>query len=302
MQPDQNYEKIMFLQNLLDEFKFEFKETIDSVLISGIQSAKNYESFIRRLTYVITNVHEIDEDKFIKQKQFFISCTRQEPSIETNTVIVQLNVIGDEKNAKIEHRASRFGFVAHKQAQKLVVGEDDKGIILDKMNIPHSYNYNASSANPIVVLIVALCVCGMSFFLIFGAIRLNNTLFGNKRRPLSNEENPNMDGMEWDDSGLNITENPLDKLEAKKDSMVNLDIIQNEYDDDEEYTSNEEDDEEYDQYEDQYSSEEENNILERGGLEWDDTSIGIKMNKKIQLQSELAQNDNDFDSSINKFV
>jgi len=28
------------------------------------------------------------------------------------------------------------------------------------------------------------------------------------------EDSPNMDEMMWDDSGLNITENPLDKLEV----------------------------------------------------------------------------------------
>ena len=35
MAPTQNNEKIMFLQNLLDQFGFEFKETSDSVLITG---------------------------------------------------------------------------------------------------------------------------------------------------------------------------------------------------------------------------------------------------------------------------
>lgn len=30
-----NFEKVMFLQNLLDEYKFDFKETLDDVVISG---------------------------------------------------------------------------------------------------------------------------------------------------------------------------------------------------------------------------------------------------------------------------
>ena len=80
----------MFLQNLLDEFKFEFKETLDTVLIRGVQTVKNYESFIRRLTYVVTNLKDIPEEKFIKDKQFFVSCVRNEPSIETNTVVIQV--------------------------------------------------------------------------------------------------------------------------------------------------------------------------------------------------------------------
>ena len=66
-----------------------------------------------------------------------------------------------------------------------------------------------------MVALIAMCVCGMGFFVVFGAIRLYTNSFLNRRRkPLPNEENPQMDGMEWDDSGLNITENPLDKLEV----------------------------------------------------------------------------------------
>lgn len=71
-----------------------------------------------------------------------------------------------------------------------------------------------------MVVLIAMCICGMGFFIIFGAIRMNSA-FGRKRKLLPNEENPNMDGMEWDDSGLNITENPLDKLEVINNLKLN---------------------------------------------------------------------------------
>lgn len=297
MTPTENYEKVMFLQNLLDEYKFEFKETSDSVVISGVQKAENYQSFIRRLTYVITNVKDIDDTRFIQEKQFYVSCVRNNPNIETNTIIVQLNIIQNENKLEKKMGNHRLSFVAHKQAQRLVVSENDDSIFLDKMHIPHSYKLKSTAhTSPMLVLLVAMCVCGMGFFLVFGAIRINSSFFGNKRSKVPNEENPNMEcGMEWDDSGLNITENPLDKLESKKDSMANLDdeIIQNDCEYDEEYTSNEDDDDEYDQYEDQYTSEEENGgpgLTDRAGLEWDDASIGIKMNKKNHQNSDLDSN------------
>ena len=54
-----------------------------------------------------------------------------------------------------------------------------------------------------------------------GAIRLTSVFSGNNRKLLvANDENNHgnggmgMDGMEWDDSGLNITENPLEKIEV----------------------------------------------------------------------------------------
>jgi hypothetical protein len=53
----------------------------------------------------------------------------------------------------------------------------------------------------------------VGFFLVFGAIRMyTSSIFGQKRKPIGSEENP--DNLEWDDSGLNITENPLDALEV----------------------------------------------------------------------------------------
>lgn len=155
-----------------------------------------------------------------------------------------------------------------------------------------------------MILLIAMCVCGLGFFLIFGAIRINRTFSERKRKALPNEENPNMDGMEWDDSGLNITENPLEKLQAKKEYRLNLDQnVQNEFEDDDEYTSNEDDEEEYDQYEDQYTSEEEPST-EKNGLEWDDTSLEIKMNRDKELQKQLSLNNssNNVESNLNKFV
>ena len=62
-----------------------------------------------------------------------------------------------------------------------------------------------------------MCAFGMGFLLVFGAIRLHSIwVFGssnaNKKKNLINEENPQQ--LEWDDSGLNIIENPLETFEV----------------------------------------------------------------------------------------
>ena len=70
-----------------------------------------------------------------------------------------------------------------------------------------------------MIALIVMCACGMGFLLVFGAIRLhslgvfggNNSADLNKKKNLINEENPQM---EWDDSGLNIIENPLETFEV----------------------------------------------------------------------------------------
>ncbi len=67
-----------------------FNNLLNSFWIKGVSKAKNYESFIRRLTYVTMNSHNIENSKFLKSKQFFVSCIRNDPIIETNTIIIQV--------------------------------------------------------------------------------------------------------------------------------------------------------------------------------------------------------------------
>lgn len=134
MEPTLNNEKVMFLQNLLDEFSFKFEETINTVLISGVQSMENYETFIRRLTYVIINVNRVEASKLalIKNKKFSISCTRADTNAETNSVLVQVNLTKNEPENAATDAKNVPGLVAHKQLQKYVVSENDEDIVQKK--------------------------------------------------------------------------------------------------------------------------------------------------------------------------
>ena len=152
-----NSEKVMFLQNLLDDFGFKFEETVSSVVISGLQSVENYQTFIRRLTYIITNINEVNKEnlELIKNKKFFISCFRSEPNIETNTVLIQLNltrsidiVVSSESDTlPVFSTQSEDGFVANKQAQRLVVPERDNDILRTKIEDFTSQNKKTATSN-----------------------------------------------------------------------------------------------------------------------------------------------------------
>jgi hypothetical protein len=133
MTPSVNSEKIMFLQNLLDEFAFKFEETQSQVTVSGESSVENYETFLRRLNYVIENIADVPEEKLqlIQTKKFFVSCVRADNRAETNTILVQVNLSkraggGDER---VLASASDPSHAALKQMQKYVVAENDDDVI-----------------------------------------------------------------------------------------------------------------------------------------------------------------------------
>lgn len=75
MTPKQNNEKVMFLQNLLDEYGLKFEETLNTVLISGEQSVENYEAFLRRLTYVVLGIVDVADPgqlQLVRAKKFYL--------------------------------------------------------------------------------------------------------------------------------------------------------------------------------------------------------------------------------------
>jgi hypothetical protein len=202
--PNENNEKLMFLQNLLDEFNFKFEETLDQVTISGVQTTDNYERFIRRLSYVITNIPE-NHETFKLNKRFYLSCVRHEPNIETNEILVRLNITGEQKT----------DYVARKQLNQFFAPDADDDVLKQRSPVS-SRSSAASSMTPAVIGLIAMVVCAFGFIVLFVTVRLNKAgFFGNngRRRQVPNEENPEQ--MEWDDSSLNITENPLDTFSVR---------------------------------------------------------------------------------------
>ena len=88
-----NIEKLTFNQHLFDSLGFRFDQKLTLVSISGTQSVEYYQTIIRSLTYSITNyTNDSEKLKLVLNKKFFITCLRSESNIETNTVLIQLNL------------------------------------------------------------------------------------------------------------------------------------------------------------------------------------------------------------------
>ncbi len=97
-------------------------------------------------------------------------------------------------------------FIAHKQLNRFVVSEDEDDILSKRID---QSSTGRQFTKPFMIALVAMSVCSVGFLLIFAALKLRASR--NRRRPGTNEENPQM---EWDDSGLNIIENPLENVQV----------------------------------------------------------------------------------------
>lgn len=284
--PSLNNEKVMFLQNLLDEFGLKFEENLNQVTISGEQTTENYETFIRRLTYVVIYINDVEPEKLklIATKKFLISCVRSESNVETNSILVQLNMTKPEDPKMLVKQVKDPNYVALKQVQKYVI--DDEDIIQQKSDEFNLGGSTADASNPLVIALIVMASCGIGFMLVFGAIRIyTSNMFNNgmKRKQVPNEENP---PLEWDDSGLNITENPLETLESGKCSHdhAHLQFEGDEYSDSEDELEGDDDDyleeeEEEEHLNGQYYPDEDSSSVKIGNrdLEWDDTSLDVKL-------------------------
>ena len=70
--------------SVTDEFKL--SRSGDLVKVEGLNSIKIYESYLKNLIYTVV----VDDKQPGNNKLFYLSCLRNEPAIETNTILIQV--------------------------------------------------------------------------------------------------------------------------------------------------------------------------------------------------------------------
>ena len=78
------------LFSVSDEFKL--SRNGDIIKIEGLNSIKVYENYLKNLLFTVTN-----DEKLISNKLIYLSCLRNEPSIETNTILIQVSHLFTQK-------------------------------------------------------------------------------------------------------------------------------------------------------------------------------------------------------------
>jgi len=232
---DTNTEKLTLPTDLLVEYLLDTKEFNEGFEITGSESYTHYEAVLRETFY-----YNSAADGNFKGRKFTVSCSNMNGKFVSNSFDVELNVMGKEHPAAVLYNDPQY---AH-MASGMQSVEGNAALPLGS-NVATVSGSSSGTVAAVVVVCVALLV-GVIAIAVVRIRRVNNTR--GKATNVHVEDGPEM---EWDNSTLNITVNPLEG-----DQLIQeLKSTTEDCDSEEEMMSSDEEDDHRD-----------------GGLEWDNSS------------------------------
>ncbi|CAH1775011.1 unnamed protein product [Owenia fusiformis] len=225
--------------------------------ISGSDKIYNYEDVLRLVHYA--NI----KPKNYNTKTFSLKCTEQDGRFQSNEFKVKVNIIhqSHEPNAA-EHVKSNS---IHHDVEKKLVPFKNKELNLERAEggTHNAATAAAGGASAGMTVIIVVCVGFLAFMIILGVIRIRAA--HKKTQIVKVEENTEM---EWDNSALTITVNPLEEGEGSSNpyEAEELQLRGDDSDSDDDISS----------YHDELeSSEDESEKIKDRELEWDDSTLSF---------------------------
>ncbi|XP_072442215.1 calsyntenin-1 isoform X1 [Chiloscyllium punctatum] len=236
----------------LQQRGMEMSNSSIGLIITGVNTMANYEEMLHLIRYRNWNSESLFERKFK------IVCSELNGRYASNEFKVEVNVI---------HTANPVEYPNHVLAQpEFVRPVQHASVDLSGHNLanPHSSSVVPSAATVVIVV----CVSFLVFMIILGVFRIRAA----HQRTMRDQENGKENEMDWDDSALTITVNPMETYEDQHSS---------EEEEEEEEEESEEGDEEDDitsaesesSEEEEGQQEDQQNVNRQQQLEWDDSTL-----------------------------
>ncbi|XP_058530833.1 calsyntenin-1 isoform X3 [Ochotona princeps] len=222
------------------------------MVFTGVDTMASYEEVLHLLRY--RNWHT----RSLLERKFKLSCSELNGRYMSNEFQVEVNVI---------HTSSPVEHASHMAAQPQFVHPEHRSFVdLSGHNLasPHPFAVVPSTATVVIVV----CVSFLVFMIILGVFRIRAA----HQRTVRDQDAGKDNEMDWDDSALTITVNPMETYEDQHSS-------------EEEEEEEEEESEDGEEEEDMTSAESESSEEEGGGpgdtqgasrqqqLEWDDSTL-----------------------------
>ncbi|KAM5322710.1 calsyntenin-1 isoform 3-T3 [Glossophaga mutica] len=222
------------------------------VTFTGVDSMASYEEALRLLRY--RNWHS----RSLLDRKFKLICSELNGRYVSNEFQVEVNVI---------HTANPVEHASHMAAQPQFVHPEHRSFVdLSGHNLanPHPFAVVPSTATVVIVV----CVSFLVFMIILGVFRIRAA----HQRAVRDQDAGKENEMDWDDSALTITVNPMETYEDQRSE-------------EEEEEEEEEESEDGEEEDDVTSAESESSEEEEGEhgdprtgnrqqqLEWDDSTL-----------------------------
>uniref|UniRef100_A0A1I7YT23 Calsyntenin-1 n=1 Tax=Steinernema glaseri TaxID=37863 RepID=A0A1I7YT23_9BILA len=277
---------------LISSLHVDFEHDKQGILLKGAEKVKGYREILSKIHYFNTRPEAFN------QRMYTVQCALEGGKVLSSELFVTMNI---DTTTEASDSIDKVPIVPHDSAAK----QQQQSIELDpatllteeevekhfeptfdqlgsnrlqnilEMDLPRpkallSHHYDVGEgaiAGGAVAVVVVVCVGFLLVLLVIGVLKMRDAPVPRRRR---NRKGPSESGMEWDDSGLNITVNPLEDVEKNE----------------EEYSEEDEEEESSDgesyRDEEELTEDEEENETEpalphtqngRQGLEWDDSNL-----------------------------
>ncbi|KAM9298887.1 calsyntenin-1 isoform 3-T3 [Gastrophryne carolinensis] len=238
----------------LQQKGLEMSSSSQGIVLTGVDTMANYEEVLHLIRYRNWNTASLFDRKFK------LVCSELNGRYHSNEFQVEVNVIHTASPAEApNHMAVEPQFV-HPMHHSFV---DLSG---HNLASPHPTSVVPSAAT----IVIMVCVSFLVFMIILGVFRIRAA----HQRTMRDQESGKENEMDWDDSALTITVNPMETYEDQHSSEE-----EEEEDDDEESEDGDDDDitsaesESSEEEEGGEHEEDQQNVSRQQQLEWDDSTL-----------------------------
>ncbi|XP_061537158.1 calsyntenin-1 isoform X4 [Phycodurus eques] len=249
---DAEHEGLEVDMDQLQQRSLEMSSSHLGLVITGVNTMANYEQVLHLIRY--KNWHT----EALFDRKFKLVCSELNGRYISNDFKVEVNVI---------HTASTMEHLSNALVQPNFINPVHQASVdLSGHNLVNGHQ--ASVVPSAATIVIVVCVSFLVFMIILGVFRIRAA----HQRTMRDQENGKENEMDWDDSALTITVNPMETYEDQHSS--------------EEEEEEEEESEEGEEEDDITSAESESSEDDEGGeqedqqgasrqqqLEWDDSTL-----------------------------
>ncbi|KAE9550215.1 hypothetical protein FO519_006582 [Halicephalobus sp. NKZ332] len=264
---------------LIASLNVDFEHDKQGIMLKGEESVKGYKDILSKIHYFNTRPESYNK------RLYTIQCLLSGSKVLSNDFTVTMTIEGGSETPDVPVER-----VPMKSIESIVESiENDEELLkfgkqfeqpfesnrlqnILEMDLPRpkallshrGYEVGQGAvAGGAIAIVVVICVGFLLVLLVVGVMKMRDTPLPRRRKRKSQSE-----GMEWDDSGMNITMNPLEDVEK------NAGAVFSEEDEEEDSSDNES----YHDEEDMTEDDEDSDVLPhsgggRPGLEWDDSTL-----------------------------